>query len=202
VVETVFSIAHKRPCSLWTSGPLVFGSSRILFSRRIVNTGPWLPVVPRYLVMSRLINKDIERLPMSPTKKSRKRAREMAKQRVHQDKAVRMGDEVPDICILCGSDHPKVVGQFIPEGGFKHRLGVPVGKTRIILYSLCGRCFSLPDKADRVEDAILGMQVGLEEGWRCCLAVESESEERLSDRPNGVAGLSQCFGPKKPPGGL
>jgi hypothetical protein len=57
-------------------------------------------------------------------------------------------------CSLC--DQPFLaVGLFVPTESFAKRIGQPKGKQRLIVYGLCEGCFGLPDKADRVEAALL-----------------------------------------------
>ena len=58
-------------------------------------------------------------------------------------------------CRLCSTGFTRV-GVFVPTDiDLARRLGQPSGKTRIVLYGLCDRCYALPDRNERIEAAIL-----------------------------------------------
>ena len=64
-----------------------------------------------------------------------------------------MAAEHISFCQLCGST-PGYLGAFvIPRGKEEKYSGLKArpDKRRIIYYGLCSHCYSLPDKADRVE---------------------------------------------------
>jgi hypothetical protein len=55
-------------------------------------------------------------------------------------------------CLLCGRRPAPWGCLFTPSD--PQRFGAPRGKVRLIRYSLCGRCYRLPDRAKRAEARI------------------------------------------------
>jgi hypothetical protein len=58
-----------------------------------------------------------------------------------------------DRCLLC-MEAPEYLGCFVATRDPEKFLPVKIrpGKTRTLWYGLCGACYALPDKAQRVED--------------------------------------------------
>jgi hypothetical protein len=75
-----------------------------------------------------------------------------------KDKLRKYTDEGDDIrvCLLCGAP-PAFNGVFLPKEDFQRRIGVPAGKSRIIVYAVCGLCHRLPEaeRMRRIESEIL-----------------------------------------------
>lgn len=57
-------------------------------------------------------------------------------------------------CCRCG-EVAVVLGVFTPNAQFASRIGQPKGKERIVFYGLCKTCMELPDRNQRVENAML-----------------------------------------------
>jgi hypothetical protein len=63
---------------------------------------------------------------------------------------------VVDRCMLC-DEPPAYLGIFVADDSEAERYiaaKAKPGKSRGIFYGLCSECFALPDKAQRVEDAL------------------------------------------------
>lgn len=57
-------------------------------------------------------------------------------------------------CLLCGRS-PVTACTWFPSPEIQAKLKVPGGKFRTFFYSLCGRCYLLPDRDTRIESRIL-----------------------------------------------
>lgn len=57
----------------------------------------------------------------------------------------------PRACCICGRT-ATTPALFVPDE--PEQFGAPAGKRRFIVYGVCGRCYELPDRAERVEREI------------------------------------------------
>jgi hypothetical protein len=69
-------------------------------------------------------------------------------------------------CVVCNEppsvgDDPFLVGLYFADKKESKRLGVPKGKSRVVIYLLCHTCFELSDSYDQVADSIL-RQIGVQ----------------------------------------
>ena len=73
------------------------------------------------------------------------------------DQAMLLAAAVVNRCMLC-DERPVYLGIFVIANDSEAERYIPAkakpGKSRQILYGLCSECFALPDKAQRVEDAL------------------------------------------------
>ena len=59
-------------------------------------------------------------------------------------------------CILCAGQKVHAIGIFVPLEPWRfYPLPPAAGKKRLLLYSLCGRCFEREDKTEAVEAEFL-----------------------------------------------
>lgn len=65
------------------------------------------------------------------------------------------------VCFVCGrvpeSGEQAAVGVFIADEAHQRRLGAPSNKTRLMIYLVCGDCYELPDRNERVEQKIFAV---------------------------------------------
>jgi hypothetical protein len=58
-------------------------------------------------------------------------------------------------CCLCRKWNPQFLSAFFPNDDLARRIGQADGRTRVVVYALCGCCQELPDREMRVERKIL-----------------------------------------------